>query len=287
MELIIVSLIVLGLIGISAGILLAVSSRVFAVKTDPKIESIEKMLPGSNCGGCGNPSCFVYAQNIVEKGFEPNLCVLAADKVEEIGRLIGKSVVLMEKKTAVISCGGGMTAKREFLYDGITSCFALSRLNGGDVLCKYSCLGFGDCVNVCPFGAISMIENRCIDIQIEKCTGCGKCVNECPRQVISLIPADAKPVIACRTKDPGKTVRQICDTGCISCKICIKSCPEKAIFIKDDVVTIDYKLCTSCGICIEKCPRKTIKVLRRKVFYENNNSVLLENREHGKSCQCN
>ncbi len=264
MELIIVSTIILGLIGISAGILLAVSAKVFAVKTDPRIESIEKLLPGANCGGCGNPSCFVYASNIVMINAEPNLCVLVADKVEEIGRLIGKSVFSKEKQIAFVGCGGGMTAKRGFIYEGINSCFSLSSLNSGDTLCHFSCLGLGDCARVCPFDAISMVHERGVEIDKEKCIGCGKCVTECPRQVISLVPASVLPVIACSTKDSGKTVRQICETGCISCKLCIKSCPEKAISLKDDFATIDYQLCTSCGICIEKCPRKTIKELRKK-----------------------
>ena len=39
------------------GLLLAVASKVFAVKTDERLEKIRACLPGSNCGGCGYAGC--------------------------------------------------------------------------------------------------------------------------------------------------------------------------------------------------------------------------------------
>lgn len=44
--------------------------------------------------------------------------------------------------------------------------------------------------------------------------------------------------------------------GCIKCKICIKSCPVKAI---SDSFDVDNKTCTRCNSCIEVCPKKVIK----------------------------
>ena len=40
-------------LGLLAGVLLTVFSRVFAVKQDERAEKIREVLPGANCGACG------------------------------------------------------------------------------------------------------------------------------------------------------------------------------------------------------------------------------------------
>lgn len=41
---------------------------------------------------------------------------------------------------------------------------------------------------------------------------------------------------------------------CVSCGMCIRKCPEKAIFYNDDLVAeIDYKKCIGCGQCVASC----------------------------------
>ena len=95
MTTVITSTIILCSCGLLAGVALAIASRIFAVQTDPRVDTIEKILPGANCSGCGNPSCYAYARAMVEQGTEPNLCVLAADKAEEIGTVLGKEVSVL------------------------------------------------------------------------------------------------------------------------------------------------------------------------------------------------
>ena len=43
----------LGVLGGGFGAILAVASKIFAVEKDPRIEEIQGILPGANCGGCG------------------------------------------------------------------------------------------------------------------------------------------------------------------------------------------------------------------------------------------
>ncbi len=258
MNTIITAVIVLCSCGFLAGVALAIASRVFAVKTDPRVEQIEKILPGANCSGCGNPSCYAYAKSMVEDNAAPNLCVLAQDKAEEIGRILGKEVTAAEPKIAVIRCSDGALGPKQFEYSGIPSCRAAGFFCGGDNACQYSCLGFGDCIRVCPFGALSHQDRKTPEIDPEVCTGCGNCVAECPKQAIILVPKKALPHIACNTKDKGKIVRQNCQVGCISCGKCIKTCPEEAIVMQDDLISFDYSKCNACGKCIEACPRKII-----------------------------
>ena len=55
MELLLGAAITLGILGMVFGIGLAIASDKFAVKVDPRIDSINEVLPGANCGACGQP----------------------------------------------------------------------------------------------------------------------------------------------------------------------------------------------------------------------------------------
>ena len=266
MNVVVLSFIILGGVGFICAVALAIASKVFAVKLDPRIEAIENILPGANCGGCGFPSCHNYAQNMVEGGTEPNRCVLCdAEGVDKISKVLGKRAAAVEKRVAAIKCYGGNTSVKSFDYGGILSCRAASLYGGGDNLCPYSCLGFGDCVVACPFGALSRSGREAPIINRGKCTGCGNCVAVCPKNVITLVPRKATIHIACNSREKGKVVRQVCEVGCISCNRCIKKCPENALSMQNNRISIDYKKCTSCGLCIEECPRKTIKDINPRV----------------------
>ena len=54
-----------GVLGLLLGLMLAFVSKIFAVKTNPKVEEIAECLPGANCGGCGYASCHALAEDIV------------------------------------------------------------------------------------------------------------------------------------------------------------------------------------------------------------------------------
>lgn len=67
--------IVLGVGGFLLGLALAISSKLLHVEVDTRIEDITKMLPGYNCGACGNPGCSGLATNIVEgKATQLSVC---------------------------------------------------------------------------------------------------------------------------------------------------------------------------------------------------------------------
>ena len=68
MNTIIISLAVLGGIGCLAAIILYVVAQTFKVNEDPRIDQIEAVLPGANCGGCGKPGCRGFAEACVKAG---------------------------------------------------------------------------------------------------------------------------------------------------------------------------------------------------------------------------
>lgn len=71
---IIAAVLVMAILGLVFGVLIAVLSKVLYVEEDHRIEEVEKMLPGYNCGGCGKSGCHAVAQAIIEEGFSPDYC---------------------------------------------------------------------------------------------------------------------------------------------------------------------------------------------------------------------
>ena len=262
MSALVYSLAVLGGMGLGAGILLAYASKKFAIKKDPRVEQIEKILPRINCGACGYAGCHAYAVAVAAGKADLNLCKPGADKVaKEIGKIMGKEVEEKEPMVAQHYCNGGKKqAKLKFDYKAIKTCKAASLVNNGFKQCSYSCLGLGDCVKVCPVNAITIDKNSLPQIDKEKCIGCEKCVIECPRNILHMAPKKARVHVRCSSKDPGKVVTKVCTVGCIACKLCEKECPFDAIHIIDNLAVIDYSKCTGCGKCAQVCPRKIIEV---------------------------
>lgn len=250
----------LGSLGLIFGVSLAIASRVFYVKKDPRVEKIREALPGGNCGMCGYPGCDSYAEAVASGLVDVGLCPVGGDATTiKLGEIMGVEVHLSGSKVADIECKGDCEQSVEkYEYAGLMDCRAAKILSYGPKTCHYGCLGMGSCVKVCPFGAMRITEKRLVEIDREKCTGCGKCVSTCPRYVIKLIPRDAKVSIACSTKDRGKTVRQVCKVGCIGCKICEKSCKFEAITIEDNLPAFHYDKCVGCMVCMDKCPANCI-----------------------------
>ena len=61
-------------LGVLFGLLLAVASKIFAVKVDERIPAVQEALPGANCGGCGFSGCAALAEAIVKGEVAPNAC---------------------------------------------------------------------------------------------------------------------------------------------------------------------------------------------------------------------
>lgn len=53
-------------IGAVLGLILGIASVLFAVKEDERLEKLNTMMPGYNCGGCGFAGCSAYAQALIE-----------------------------------------------------------------------------------------------------------------------------------------------------------------------------------------------------------------------------
>ena len=254
------SILILGGLGLIFGMVLAYSSKKFAVKVDERVEAILEILPGANCGGCGFPGCGGLANAIVEGYADLNSCpVGGSDCASKIGEIMGISSESEERQVAKILCKGNcQSAKNKYEYEGIQDCKSASMLNSGPKDCRFGCLGLGTCKEYCKFDAISIIDGLAI-IDEEKCVMCGKCIEVCPKSIIDRKIASKKVVVECSSKDFGKTVKEKCSAGCIGCGLCQKSCLFGAIEFENKIAKINYKKCVECMECVRKCPAKVIK----------------------------
>lgn len=262
MELLLKILIPVGIfagLGLLFGLVLAIASRVFAVRQDERIPLVLDCLPGANCGGCGYSGCSALAEAIVAGDAKPTLCSVGGSEcARAIGAIMGIEVGETVRMRAQVMCSGTAEyAKKKYAYAGAQDCIAAARMGGGDKLCPNGCIGLGTCAARCPFGAIEIVDGVAA-VNYRKCTGCGVCVASCPKQIISLIPFDSRHWVGCKSVDKGAVTRQYCEVGCISCKLCEKICDAGAITVNDYVAAIDYTKCTGCDKCVEKCPRGII-----------------------------
>ena len=255
---IVFAVIVLTLLGLVGGLVLVLASRFMAVKEDPRIAEITSCLAGANCGGCGYAGCADYARAIVQDGAPIHKCAPGGDKTADaIAEIMGEESSDRPAMRAFVSCNGGANCGVRFDYSGIKSCAAAASVAGGPTACAFGCLGYGDCVNACKFGALS-VQNGVAVVDRDKCTGCTACTRACPRGLLKMKPVAPQTAVLCRNKERGAAVVHACKTGCIACGICVKNCPQQAIFLRNNVARIDYTKCNGCGICVEKCPKKVI-----------------------------
>ena len=138
---IITPILIVGIIGLLAGVILAVASIVMAVPKDEKAEALEEILPGANCGACGFSGCPGYAAAMAKGEAKPGLCSPGgAEVAQKCAEILGGGDVEMEYKTALVHCLGSYdNTTDKMLYDGIQSCSAAAFLMGGITSCRYGC----------------------------------------------------------------------------------------------------------------------------------------------------
>lgn len=256
MNVIIISVVSVTVIGLICAIMLAIASKVMAVKTDDRVTQLRECLPGANCGACGYPGCDGYAVALIEgSGVKTNLCIPGGDSVsKQISEILGVGFEDVVEKVAVVRCCGTNDVTTEKMnYSGIKTCLASKQFFGGKGSCSYGCIGYGDCAVVCQYGAIC-IENGIAHVNPSRCTGCGMCASICPCHIIAMVPDTIGQVVLCSNTEKGALVRKSCTKGCIACKKCERECPSQAITVENNLANIDYEKCTQCGKCVQVCP---------------------------------
>jgi electron transport complex protein RnfB len=155
------AIIVLALLGFALGLLLGVAAKRFKVESDPLVEAVAALLPGTNCGQCGRAGCAAAAAAVAA----------------------GEAPVTL--------CPPGGRALAEQLAARLGVSLDLSAVNDGPVrlaqVHEPLCIGCIKCFKVCPTDAIVGAPKQIHAVMWEACTGCGRCIDVCPTECLQLV----------------------------------------------------------------------------------------------------
>ena len=157
----ITAVITIALIALLAGLALSFASRQLPSNKDDLVESVNDLLPQTQCAQCGYPGCRPYAAAIIGASADINLCPPGGQAtVERLAKLLGKDVLP--------------------LADSVQPSVA--------VIDESACIGCVLCRNACPVDAIVGAHQLMHTVIESECTGCELCVAPCPVDCISMRP---------------------------------------------------------------------------------------------------
>lgn len=259
------TVVILTCLGLLLAVLLYLLAKKFKVDEDPRIDDVEKTMPGANCGGCGFAGCRAFAESAVKADtLDGIFCPVGGnDVMKKVAAILGREVKDKAPMVAVVRCNGTCEFRpKTNVYDGVSSCKVKAALYAGDTACAYGCLGCGDCVAACEFGALSMDPVTGLPVVDEsKCTSCGACVKVCPKNLIELRakgPRGMRVYVSCMNRDKGPVAKKACAASCIGCGLCVKTCKHNAISLTDNLAYIDFEKCKLCRECEAVCPTGAI-----------------------------
>jgi formate dehydrogenase (NADP+) beta subunit len=198
-------------LGAICGIVLGAASRIFYVWEDPRISEVESSLAGANCGGCGYAGCSAAAVAVVAGKAPPSVCVVGgAESAQGVAKVMGMEVGMAEPLKSYNTCTGGNRAENKFVYVGVNTCSAQAAMAGGQRVCSVGCLGLGDCVRSCMFGALKMGPAGYPVVDRQKCVGCGVCEQICPKGVMNVTTASQRILHFNQSDDRLAPCRQTC-----------------------------------------------------------------------------
>lgn len=149
-------------LGLGLGVLLGAAARKFHVETPPVIEEIEKAMPGTNCGQCGQAGCRGAAEAIAEGDAPLDMCPPGGREL-----VIALSEITGRDLPAPKSADGEPELEVAFIFED-------------------HCTGCTKCFKRCPTDAIVGAAKQIHTVVFDACTGCEACVEVCPTEAIVL-----------------------------------------------------------------------------------------------------
>ncbi|MCB1047129.1 MAG: 4Fe-4S binding protein [Calditrichaeota bacterium] len=248
-------------IGVLLATILAVAGLKLQVEEDPRVNAVEGMLPGTNCGACGKPGCRAFAESLVEGVSSPAGCsVSSPEGRESIAAFLGVGVGEAVKRVARLACAGGSNVARQRVdYRGLNTCRAASLVAGGGKGCVWGCLGLADCETACTFNAITMDAHDLPVVNEALCTACGDCVTVCPKRLFSIVDQANALWVACNSLLAGDAAEAECDVACTGCGKCAADGAPGLIEIRDGLAVVNPDSMNKASeAAIQRCPTGAI-----------------------------
>ncbi len=266
---ILTSILILGGVGLTFAILIALANKRLKVWEDPRIDVVASMLPNANCGACGLPGCRAFAEQAVAGTIAPAKCTVSTEEgVLAIANYLGVDKGAAVKRVARLRCAGGTdVAVQRAEYRGIRSCAAAAAVAGGGKGCTWGCLGLGDCEVSCDFDAIRMSATGIPVVDPARCTACGDCVEACPKDLFVLMPIDHHLLVQCRNLVAGDEVLEQCKVACTACGRCVQDSAPGLISVASGVAVINYDMIAHEHLrAVDRCPTDAIVWLEGAQF---------------------
>ncbi|MBD80989.1 MAG: Fe-S cluster protein [Crocinitomicaceae bacterium] len=269
---IIIALVIITGLGLLFGVILAVSYKKLKVYEDPRLDTVEEMLPNTNCGACGVPGCRAFAEKLIANELVPSGCTVSSPEgIENIAEFLGVDAGEANKRVARLLCAGGKNEAHNLANykGGIGTCRGEAVVTGGSKDCSWGCLGLGDCAVSCDFDALFMNSNGLPEVIPEKCTACSDCVDACPKELFVLMPVEQKLIVQCRSLLEGDLAESKCSVACTACARCVADAEEGVIEIKNNLAVINYNhndLATP--LATMRCPTNAIVWLEGEAQFE-------------------
>ncbi|MFK8031182.1 MAG: electron transport complex subunit RsxB [Gammaproteobacteria bacterium] len=136
----------------------------FEAASDSVVESINALLPQTQCGQCNYAGCRPYAQAIAANEAPINQCPPGGETtLHELAALLGREAIPLNTDN-----GEQVPEKIAFIHEDV-------------------CIGCKKCILACPVDAILGAPKLMHTVIASECTGCDLCVEPCPVDCIDMI----------------------------------------------------------------------------------------------------
>ena len=226
-------LLIIALLSLFAVIRYVLQQR-YPVHLDALVNSVDALLPQTQCAQCGYPGCRPYAHAMVTQGVALDLCPPGGSEVHTA------LVTLLHTSNPTNTAPIEAAPLLAFVHEN-------------------QCIGCGLCLAPCPVDAIIGAKGY-LHTVTRDCTGCELCVPPCPVDCIEMIAVTKPSHIPERLTNPVPPANH----DCISCALCEPVCPVDLPVQNLWQLTERNQLnqanamgmldCIECGLCNRSCP---------------------------------
>ncbi|HCO42955.1 RnfABCDGE type electron transport complex subunit B [Immundisolibacter sp.] len=129
------------------------------------VDTLDALLPQTQCGRCGYDACRPYAQALAAGACDLNRCPPGGERtVAALAAVLGRPEQALDP-----ACGSAPPPQRAWIDPEV-------------------CIGCTKCIRACPVDAIVGAGKRLHGVIADECNGCALCVAPCPVDCIHLLP---------------------------------------------------------------------------------------------------